>query len=145
MADLDTIKAITTNLENLLEGLGIRISDKSVADEDNAPGIGTSPICNVMYDGEEREYSVGGEKPGYAEAEFTVALGFNSPGLDAARDYQQQWYHAVKDAVTIDALNAGALAASKLVSRVTIGRGEVSRNGPLSIVMLEYKIRYREV
>ena len=59
--------------------------------------------------------------------------------------HQQDWAHRIRDAVTVNALNTGALADSKLVSLVNTTDVAITYEPPLSTIDYRLNVRYREV
>lgn len=143
MSALDTIKAITTNLESIIETtLTWSLEDKSSGD-----GTAAAPIVNILYDGEEPE-DLFNERSSYIEADFTFKISFAGTGTYTpalARIDQQTNAHALRAAITVALLNVGDLSASKLVSFVEHGKWEVDYDTPpLSVITYPITVRYRE-
>ena len=139
MANSDTVKAITANLAAILAGLGFKIEDLSID-----PSMATSPVCVILYEGEEFEYGHG-QKPLYNEVKYLLKLMLNDPKPGTSRDKYAQYVHAIRDAVTVDALNIGGLAASKLVSLVNTTDVTITYEPPVSTIDYRLNVRYREV
>lgn len=143
MSNFDTINAITDNLEIVLKGLGIFFTSETFDDIDVIPAS-ILPHGQIFYERETFEYTFG-QKPEYATAEFKVRVVFM--GRDA-RDLirnQQRWAHSIRDAMTVNALNINALAASKLVSLVTVDGMDAINKVPKAEISCKLSIRYREI
>jgi hypothetical protein len=142
MTNIDTIHAVTDNLQSGLQNEGIRFSRKTYDDEKNIPAS-LIPFGEVIYQGEAFEYTHG-QRPGYVEARFVfkVVLKERDP-VDMMRE-EQGWVHRIRGAITVDALNTGALLSSKLVSRVTFTGVEVMNRDYISVLVYRVSVRYRE-
>lgn len=144
MANFDTIKAITTNLQSVCEGLGLKF-DKTISTDVTKIPAALIPFGQIFYKGEVFE-DVFNERPEYAEVSFDirVILSENNP-IDIMRG-QQKWTHKLRDAISVTALNIGDLSSSKLVSR-TATREVVaeSLSTVLASITMDTIIRYREV
>lgn len=143
MGDFETVQAITDNIKTLCQGQGLKFSLKVIEDVENIPAS-LIPYGDIFYQGEEFEYDYG-NKPGYIEAKFLlrVVLKEKAPA-DMIRN-QQKWTHNLRGALTVDALNSGALAASKLVSKVEKEEPEIE-NMPsfVSVLLFALRVRYRQ-
>lgn len=146
MSNFDTVAAITDNIQSVLQGLGIKFSVKAFEDNKDVPAS-LLPYGEIFYTGETFE-DIGGERPSYAEADFTLIVIMRER---VARDLvrtEQDWTHRIREALTVGALNTGELNASKLVSRVTspsVGMDKGSGKSGLGILSYQAKVRYREV
>lgn len=138
MANSDTVKAITLNLTSILEGLGFNIEDLSVD-----PSMTSTPISVILYEGEDFEYGHG-QKPLYNEIRYLLKVMLNDPRPGTSRDKYAEYVHAIREAVTVDALNVGALLASKLVSLVNTTEVTVTYEPPVSAIDYRLNVRYRE-
>ena len=143
MTSLDTVKAITENLERVLEGLGIHFSREVSEDRDRIPAS-LLPSGQIFYRGETFEYTHG-QRPGYALAGFVIRVYLRERDGASAVMEQQRWVHGIREALTVDALNTGDIAAAKPVSRVIISKVETENFKNLSAVLFEVQVRYREV
>lgn len=143
MSNYDTVRAITDNIQSVLAKEGIHFTKKAFDDEKAIPA-GLLPLGRIFYTGEFFENGYG-QRPLYAEAEFTikVALAAGDPE-DLVRE-QQKWAHKIRGALTVDALNAGDLAATRYVSRVTISRAVSENKKNVSHLACKTAVRYREV
>ncbi len=139
MANADTVKAITANLAAILTGLGFKVEDLSFD-----PSMATTPVCVILYEGEEFEYGHG-QRPLYSEVKYLLKILLNDPKPGTSRDKYATWVHAIRDAVTVNALNTGALAASKLVSLVNTTDVAITYEPPVSTIDYRLNVRYREV
>ncbi len=138
MANSDTVKAIATNLTAILNGLGFKIEDLS-AD----PAMSSSPVCVVLHSGE--DFGAGhGERPLYNEIRYSLEVRFSDKYPATSRDKIAEWAHKIRANVNVAALNTGALAASKLVSRVDHEGYDVEYAPPITQIEYRLKIRYRE-
>lgn len=139
MANSDTVKAITANLTAILESLGFKVEDLSVD-----PSMASTPVCVVLYEGEDFEYGHG-QKPLYNEIRYLLKVMLNDPRPVTSRDKYAQYVHAIREAVTVNALNTGALASSKLVSLVNTTEVTVVYEPPVSTIDYRLNVRYKEV
>ncbi len=139
MANSDTVKAITANLAAIIAGLGFKVEDLSID-----PSMATSPVSVILYEGEEFEYGHG-QKPLYSEVKYLLKVMLNDPKPGTSRDKYAQYVHAIREAVTVDALNIGGLATSKLVSLVNTTDVAITYEPPVSTIDYRMNVRYREV
>lgn len=146
MSNFDTIQAITKNLETALSGLGVKFSLKCYDDAGKSTPASVIPRGEFFYNGEVPE-NTHGERPSYIEAEYMLKVILNH--LDSAKMVraQQEWFHLIRAGVTVNALNSGALAASKLVSKVITESATPENDGSSGLATFNYrvKIRYREL
>jgi len=142
MSNLDTIKAVTENMEEVLRNEGIRFSLKTYEDERESPAS-LLPSGKIYYTGESFQNAYG-ERPLYAEAEFVIkiVIGERDPA-DLIRG-QQMWAHKVRGALSAEALNINGLAATKYVSRVRIQRIDAENRKDTSTLICRAAVRYRE-
>jgi hypothetical protein len=145
MGNTDTVKAIITNIETILSGAPHSLQKINIPGgvTETLPSFTANPVYYVLYDGEAPEYEYG-QKPGYVESSFVVALIWLSGSVSAARDKSIEWFHAVRSALTVNALNAGTLATSKLVSRVTVEKPDVDMQPAETKIFYRTTVRYRE-
>lgn len=143
MSNFDTIKSITDNLQAVLKGVGLHFSREAYEDQDIPASI--LPHGQIFYKRERFEDSFN-MRPEYIEAEFMVRVVFSERDSEDIMRGMQKWAHTVRDALTVNALNIDDLAASKLVSLVTVeaAEGELIK-GTLAGTVIECTIRYREV
>jgi len=142
MSNFDTVQAITENLAAALEAEGIRFSTGPYGDDSGIPA-GVLPAGSIRYTGEAFE-DASAQRPLYIEAGFTVRV-VMAPGDRAGLARRQQdWVHRIRGSLSVDALNTGALAASKPVSRVIMGRAGAAANTNTASVTVEVAVRYRE-
>lgn len=139
MGNSDTVKAIAANLSSILEGLGLKIEDMSFD-----PSMSTTPVCVVLYEGEEFGYGHG-QKPLYNEVRYLVKVMLSDSKPGSSRDKYATWVHAIRDAMTVNALNTGGLAASKLVSFVATTDVAVTYDPPIGTIDYRLSVRYREI
>jgi len=142
MSNLDTVLAITDNLRTALEGLGICFSEKTYDDEKSIPAS-LLPLGEIIYTGESFEYAHG-QRPGYAEAEFTLKVTLSGRSQTGAVRSAQSWVHGIRDALTVDALNTGSIAAVRSVSRAETKGVDVKGGDSLTKVHYRIAVRYRE-
>lgn len=144
MADFDTLDGITDNIETVLKGLGAVFAVETFTDVAAIPAS-LLPLGQVFFEGVDFE-NTHNERPSYAEARFLVSVTMadrNPRGL--ARE-EQKWVHLIRDGLTINALNIGALASSKLVSKVVSSPVRVDHPAPdYGVVEHEIRVRYREL
>ena len=143
MANVDTVGSITDNLQGTLQGEGIRFSRKTFDDEKAIPAS-LIPFGQVFYRGEDFEYSHG-QRPGYVEVSFEVRVVLKERDHASMVRRQQVWTHGVREALTVDAMNTGDLATTKLVSRVETSEVDIENRSSLSILSFKVQVRYREV
>ena len=142
MADIDTVKSTTDNLQTVLDGLGIKFSRETFDDLSKIPAS-LIPFGRIFYLGETFEYTHG-QKAEYAEVEFSVQVVLKSrDAVDRIRD-QQVWVHKLRDGLTVNALNIADLATSKLISRVTTESVTINNISDLSTLDYTIRVRYRE-
>ncbi|MBI5344767.1 MAG: hypothetical protein HZB21_04180 [Deltaproteobacteria bacterium] len=142
MKGFDTVSAITDNLQAVLQAQGIKFARKACEDEKDIPA-GKLPLGQIFYTGESFEYAHG-QRPGYAEAEFTVKVILRERDpVDSVRE-AQRWVHKIKDAFTVDGLNAGGLADLRPVSRVDAKSVEAVNKDGVSKLVCKVSVRYRE-
>ncbi len=142
MSNIDTIRAVTDNLQSGLQNEGIHFSRKTYENEKNIPAS-LIPFGEVIYQGETFEYTHA-QRPGYIEARFSlkVVLKERDP-VDMLRE-EQGWVHKIREALTVDVLNAGALLSAKPVSRVTTTGVDVMNREHISALTYRVSVRYRE-
>lgn len=144
MSNFDTIQAITDNIQSVLRGQGIDFIRRTFDDLSLVPASGI-PLGEIYYRNETFEYTFG-ERPKYAAASYLVRVILREPDPVDMMRQQQKWAHIVRDALTVPALNTGALAASQLVSRVITDRVEAdnTRSDGLSAMNYQVSVQYRE-
>ena len=143
MANADTIKAIITNMETILTAIPLRKLDMFGGPSESLPDYTSAPVYYILYDGETPEYNHG-QKPGYIEPDLKIILKWQSMSISEARNKTIEWFHTLRNALTINALNVTDLAASKLISRVTVGRPELDVQPAELLLTYTTTIRYRE-
>lgn len=144
MGNLETVKAVTDNLETVLRAQGVQFTRKTFEADNNIPAS-LLPLGEIRYQGEAFE-NTHGERMGYAEAEFSLRVVIAERDAVDMMRAQQKWAHSIRGALTVAALNIGALSASKLVSRVVANSVEVDNSRTDGVAVLGYgvSIRYRE-
>lgn len=144
MGNFNTIDSITDNLEAVLKTLGACFSTEAHDDLSAIPA-GLLPLGQVFYEGEGFEY-VHGQKSSYASAEFLIRVILSDRDPRLLTREEQKWVHLIRDGLTVDALNIGALAASKLISMVATTDVRVNHGNPAyGVVSYKVSIRYREI
>ncbi|MEE8575510.1 MAG: hypothetical protein V3T30_08870 [Thermodesulfobacteriota bacterium] len=143
MANFDTIKSITDNLETISKGLGIKFSRAAFADAASIPAS-LIPHGRIIYSGERFE-NTHGERPGYVEASFDLLVVVKGRrGADVMRT-EQDWVHRLRGAFSVAGLNTGELASSKLVSRVDTTSFDMDNGAEFSVLTYKITVRYREL
>ena len=137
-----TIKSITDNLQSVLQAQGIKFTRKTFEDEKAIPAS-LLPLGEIYYRGEDFEYNHG-QRAGYSEANFDIKVTVQDRDMTALMRLAQKWTHAVRDALTVNALNIGDLSASKLVSWVVMESVGIGYNVEYATLTHAMKIRYRE-
>lgn len=135
------VQAIITNLETIVgTTLGFKL-EYNIKDD---PDVDTTPGAIILYLGEVFEESFG-EKPLYNEIAFLILIKFteDTPGL--IRDKAVTYIHKLREGITIDLLNVGDLAATKIVSRVTHEGADLDNEQPVNQIDYSLSIRYREL
>lgn len=144
MSNVDTAFSVTDNLEAILKGFKINVERVYTEELRDVPAS-TLPLLQMFYMADDFEYTHG-QKPEYAEMEFLIrGLFSRDKGSKANMRNNQKKVHEVRDGVTINALNIGDLASSKLVSRVTSDSIRNRREDDMDIMDYTLKIRYREL
>lgn len=138
----ETVSAITENIEAALRAAGLGVTRKAL-DLARALPAGMLPLAQVLYDGEAFEDPFG-ERPGYAEARFTIRVLLAEPDDASAATEEQRLGHAAREAVTPDVLNGGALSTERPVVAVRIPGFGVEGGGGLSRISMDVSVRYRE-
>ncbi|HEY4706309.1 MAG TPA: hypothetical protein VII64_02545 [Thermodesulfobacteriota bacterium] len=142
MTGFETIGAITNNIEEALRGLGFKFTRKAIEGEESIPA-GLLPLARIYYLGERFEDGFG-ERPLYVDAGFLVRVSFASKEITQLVMEQQRAAHQIREALTIDALNSGALSETKNVSRVAIEECAVRNRGGIPELEMKVAVRYRE-
>lgn len=135
-----TIRAITDNMRAALESLGLKFAMGAVERDKAAASM--LPAGRISYEGESFE-PTHGERPGYSEAEFGITVEIRAGDPAEAVREEQRWAHSVREALTVDALNAGELAAGKRVSRVRIPKSSVASGKESASINVKALVRYR--
>lgn len=138
MGNADTVKAITTNLTAILTAQGFLVENSSTDKK-----LETSPLVAIRYGGENFE-STHGERPSYSTARYSLRVSFSDKYPSTSRDKAVEWAHKIRGNVTVNALNAGDLAASKLVSRVDHDYDAPVYDAGATSFDYSLDIRYRE-
>lgn len=145
MSNYNTIQAITKNLEGVLSGLGIKFSPKTFDDAKSIPAS-LIPLGEIFYNGESFE-SIYGERPSYIEAEYNLRVTLSERDSVNMMRSQQKWVHLIRGGLTVNALNIGDLASSKLISRVKTEAADAANDNGNGIAVINYRVsvRYREL
>ncbi|MFQ5736736.1 MAG: hypothetical protein ACE5GY_07720 [Thermodesulfobacteriota bacterium] len=142
MSNFDTVRTITDNIEAVLKRLGIHFSRKAFDDRKATPSS-LLPLGRIFYSSESFESSHG-QRPVYAEVEYSIGVMLAEKDPWETIREQQRWAHAIRGALTVEALNTGELAASMYVSRVTIAGVDAKNDRNRSSLTLRAIVRYRE-
>ena len=137
-----TIKSITDNVQSVLQGQGIKFSRSTFEDEKNIPAS-LLPFGEIYYKGEDFQYTHG-QRPGYAEANFLVKVVLQDRDSAGLIRSTQKWMHLLRDALTVNSLNEGDLAGTKLISLAAIEGVDVENKGDMAVLGFKVKVRYRE-
>jgi hypothetical protein len=143
MSNFDTVKSITDNLQTICQGEGIKFSRKTFEEPKNVPAA-LIPLGEIYYDVENFDQTHG-QRASFAEVDYTVKIILKERDSRVLMRQQQEWVHKLRDAITVNALNIGDLASSKLVSWVDMTEGaETEDDVDWSRVNFPITIRYRE-
>lgn len=143
MSNFDTIKAITDNLQSTLQARGIMFSRATFGGAARVPAT-LLPHGQIFYGGESFEYTHG-QRPGYAQAAFTILVVLSQRDPTDLMRTQQNWVHLIREALTVDALNVDELAATRYVSRVTTAGVDIEEMaGHRAVLNYRVTVRYRE-
>ncbi|MBI5586815.1 MAG: hypothetical protein HY889_00435 [Deltaproteobacteria bacterium] len=143
MSNFDTVRAITDNILGALKTIGINFTRKAFDDDKTVPAS-LLPLGVVFYAGERFENTCG-QRPCYAEAEYNIKVIINARDPeDQVRELQKR-AHSIRELLTVGALNVNELAATKLVSRVSVARIDSENHKDRSSLSLRVVVRYREV
>lgn len=141
MTNFEIVSSVTENLTERLKALGINFL-KGAFEKSEAPAS-VLPLGQVCYEGEAFEDNYG-EGPKYIEARFTIKVKLMERDAgDAAREIQR-WTHAIKGALSVGALNSGALADAKPLTRVKTAGSEAAYEKNGSALAIRISVRYRE-
>lgn len=143
MGNSDTVKSIITNIETILTAVPLRKLDMFGGPSELLPDYISAPVYYILYDGETPEY-IYGQKPGYIEADLKVVLKWQSMSISEARNKTIEWFHTIRDAFTVNALNVGDLATSKLISKIVVGKPELDVQPAELLLSFNLNVRYRE-
>lgn len=140
MADIDTVKSITTNMEAILTSLGMSLEDGSGNPDAD------SPLCQILYKGEDFG-DLYGEHKEFNDILFLIKIEFNKEYPGISRDKQTKWINNLRKEITINALNVGDISSSELVSFVEHPDGEdsVDYEPPMSEIDYPISVRYGEI
>ena len=137
-----TIKSITDNVQSVLQGQGIKFSRSTFEDETAIPAA-LIPYGQIFYTGEDFEYTHG-QRAGYAVGNFDIKVILQNRDATNLILSMQKWTHAIRDALTVNALNIVDLASSKLVSWVNVEGVKTEHKAEYGFMNFGIKIRYRE-
>lgn len=138
MSDLDTIKSIEDNLTAIITAQGFNFEDSS-----SDPKAETTPVATLLFKSEDFDYTHG-QKPLYNELGYEIVANYSVSAPSTARDKAAEYGHKLRENITVNALNTGALASTKLVSRIDHQGYDVEYSKPIVRVIYKLKIRYRE-
>lgn len=140
MGNADTVKAINANLMALIAAQGFLLEDSSTDRALEDGGV----FC-ALRGPEESFETTHGQKPSYSDAQYHLLIRFSDKAPATTRDKIAEWTQKVRAAVTVNALNTGALSASKLVCRADHGRYNITAyNPPITEIAYPITVRYRE-
>lgn len=144
MANSDTILAIVDNIQIVTQAaLGIKFRKESYEDDAKIPAS-FLPLGQITFEGLIPEYD-NGQKPGYSEANILLRVVLTERASQDVQRQQIKWVSDLRDALTVNALNIGALATSKLVSWVVVEDIDPDNSAKRAVFNFEIFIRYREV
>ncbi|MCK5615562.1 hypothetical protein KAR91_77575 [Candidatus Pacearchaeota archaeon] len=113
MALLETLNAIDTNIETILETtLGYSLEDLSVEDIGTATLAQLMPGTMIIQDEDETSIE-------YADRDYLIQTKSEAKEPNDARAKANEITAALRGALTITALNSGDLAISRLVVSIT--------------------------
>jgi hypothetical protein len=141
MSNTETVQAIITNIETILTNSTLAFKLEDMSDDEK---LKTIDLAKVIYTGEEFEESYG-ERNLYNEIEFLIVVQYTDPNPAARRDKNAVIVHKIRDNITIDALNVGFLASTKLVSRVEHVEAKTGIDQTTNTINYILKVRYREI
>lgn len=139
---LNTVKAITKNIESNLDNLGIDFIKKGYEDIKTVPSV-QFPFGEIYYDGEDFEKSLS-ISPEYSNVRLIVKVYLYENNDELITDKKQEWVHNINNKLKIENINISELETTKLVTNVDIT--EISMKDYTSkIVSADFKvnIRYR--
>ena len=143
MTNFDTVRAITANIHKALAGQGAKFPGRAYEDVKSIPAS-LMPCAEIQYAGEAFENTYG-QRPLYAQAQFEIKIVLNERDTNDLAAAQQKWVHRIREALTVNALNANELSADKYVSSVTTKGVDVQNHDSLSVLVYRVAVRYREV
>ena len=137
----ENVQYIIDNLEYII---GTTLEFNLEYDIANDPEADTTPSAVIIYSGEEFGEAFG-EKPLYNEITFEILVQFSDSTPATIRSRSVDYMHSIREGVTIDTLNVGALAASQIVSRVESNSNDVVVELPVIQINYILTVRYREI
>ncbi|MFQ5353427.1 MAG: hypothetical protein ACE5DW_00715 [Thermodesulfobacteriota bacterium] len=141
MNNTETLRAITENLNTILETEGLHLVRENYENAKNVPSS-IFPYGVISYDGETFEYTHG-QRPGYSDVDFSVKVVLRNKDLRAMTDDEQRWAHRIRKVLTVNAINSGLISATSPVSRVITRSVTVEKAGYVSRLIYSLSIRYR--
>lgn len=142
MTNFATVTAVTENMETALNKQGLRLLPE-ICDDARAVPASLLPVGQIYYTGETFECK-SGQRPSYSEASFVVRVLLGGSDRQAVNREGQSWVHKAREALTVEALNAGSLADARPVSRVSFTGAEAVNRGGMSKINCRITVRYRE-
>lgn len=138
MSNADTVNAVITNISAILVTLGYPVEDTSAS-----PTL-SSPFSQIHYNGEsfDNEY---GQRPEYNDIKLMIRVQFQKTTPAISRPLQVAVTHKLREGITVDTVNVGALLTSKLVSFVQHQGDDVIPDDTVSIINYNLIIQYREL
>ena len=145
MANIDTIKSLTDNVQTVLQNaLGFKFERKNLEDVKDMPAS-KYPLGVFFDSGIEFEYTHG-QKAGYGVQSYLVWIIFKERNDKVRMRKNQERLQQSRTALTVNALNVGDLSASKLVSWVEVTDIDTEhQNDGLSVLNYTVAVRYREL
>ena len=141
MTNFEIISAITSNLKSILETLGTNFR-LGKAGEKTIPAS-ANPYAEITYAGESFENTLN-RRPSYAEAAFGIKLVFSGRDGEELTREAARWVHLIRDALSVNAMNAGELTVEKPVSSVKALNADVESKEGRVAINYKIKIGYRE-
>ena len=141
MSNKDTLQSINTNIETILTStIGWKLEDLS----DKVSTIKDTPLTTLRFIDLNFE-DIYGQKPKYLIAAYEIyVFGIKFTPAEI-RDKQAEFAFEIRDNITVDALNVGALATTKYVSRITHRQAENEYSPPQTRLVYPLAVRFREI
>lgn len=145
MTSLETIREVTKNLKKLCKSIGVNFTEKVYKDESLTSGS-SIPVGHLYYKGEAFEHGYGA-KAYYINAQFVVSVLLKDRNEAELLRQEQSKVHELREVLTVDGLNSGALETAKPVTRVMVQKVTINndKSSNSAEVSFEITVRYREV